>query len=273
MTVSQFVTNTFLASAYISVKTGARLLEVWNQHCFNALALFCSGAVMAGLGAKAVRHLDMVQFALAAGFFGLIYYTYKRYTDDVRKATTEVEQSEVARAQDAEAHIAELNHFVDELKRTADELSDSRESFRHAAYHDKLTDLPNRTYIIELIDQLLTDTGPETNAKFAVLLLNLNRFRSINDSLGYQTGDRVIKHLASRLSEMAVSGEMIGHFGGDTFAVILTGISDPETATAFAESQNQLFLKAARCTQQQASASSFMILRIRRRKPCCATPT
>ena len=234
MTLSQFAINTLLASAYISLKTGARLLDVWNQHCFNALALFCSGAVMAGLGAKAVRHVDMVQFALAAGFFGLVYFTYKRYTDDVRKAATEVEQSEVARARDAETHIAELNHFVDELKKTADELSESRESFRHAAYHDKLTDLPNRTYIIELIDQLLKDTGSETNAKFAVLLLNLNRFRTINDSLGYQTGDRVIKHLAKRLSETATSGEIIGHFGGDQFAVILTGISECDSATSFA---------------------------------------
>ncbi len=244
MTLSQFAINTILASAYISLKTGAPLLKVWNQHCFNALALFCSGAVMAGLGAKAVRHVDMVQFALAAGFFGLVYFTYKRYTDDVRKSATQAEQSEVARAREAEVHISELNHFVDELKKTADELSESRESFRHAAYHDKLTDLPNRTYIIELIDQLLKDSGPETNAKFAVLLLNLNRFRSINDSLGYQTGDRVIKHLAKRLSEMVVSGEIIGHFGGDTFAVILTGISDCGTATAFADSLAQRVAEA-----------------------------
>ena len=235
MTLSQFATNTVLASAYISLKTGARLLDVWNQHCLNALVMFCSGAVMAGLGAKAVRHVDMVQLALAAGFFGLVYFTYKRYTDDVRKATTEVEQSEVARAREAEIHISELNHFVDELKKTADELSESRESFRHAAYHDKLTDMPNRTYIIELINQLLKDHGPEANAKFAVLLLNLNRFRTINDSLGYQTGDRVIKHLGKRLSEIAVSNQIVGHFGGDQFVVILTGISDCDTATAFAD--------------------------------------
>jgi diguanylate cyclase (GGDEF)-like protein len=235
MAVAQFASNTFLASAYLAIKTERRLLDVWNEYCFNALALFCSGAVMAGLAAKAVQKIDMVQFALAAGFLGLIFLTFKRYTDDVSRAATEVEAAKSARADDAEAHISELNHFVEELRRTAEELTESRESFRHAAYHDPITDLPNRTYILELIDQLLKKGGLRSDVKFAVMLINLNRFRTINESLGYHTGDRVIKHLADRLGEVSIAGEIVGHFGGDKFAIILPCLSDDGSATDFAE--------------------------------------
>jgi diguanylate cyclase (GGDEF)-like protein len=236
MAVSQFASNTFLVSAYLAVKTERRLLDVWNEYCFNALAMFCSAAVMAGLAAKALQKIDMVQFALAAGFFGLVFLTVKRYADDVRKAATEVEQTKSARAEDAEAHIAELNHFVEELRKTADELTESRESFRHAAYHDPITDLPNRTYILELVDQLLKKGGLQADVKFAVMLINLNRFRTINDSLGYQTGDRVIKHLAKRLTEMCAAGEIVGHCGGDKFAMIIPSVSDQDSTTNFADS-------------------------------------
>lgn len=235
MALSQFATNTFLVSSYIAIRSDRRLLDVWNEQCLTSLALFCSGAVMAGLAAKAVRQIDMVQFALAVAFFGLVYLTYMRYASEVRKATSETEQSETARAADAEAHITELSHFVEELRKTADELTESRESFRHAAYHDPITDLPNRTYILELIDQLLKKGGLNADAKFGVLLINLNRFRTINESLGYQTGDRVIKHIAKRLTDLAANGEIVGHFGGDQFAIILPCVPELKTATEFAE--------------------------------------
>lgn len=236
MAVSQFASNTFLVSAYIAVKTERQLLDVWNEYCFNALAMFCSAAIMAGLAAKALQRIDMIQFALAAGFFGLVFLTVKRYADDSRKAATEVEQTKSARAEDAEVHIAELNHFVEELRKTADELTESRESFRHAAYHDPITNLPNRTYILELVDQLLRKGGLQADVRFAVILINLNRFRSINDSLGYQTGDRVIKHIAKRLTEMCSAGEIVGHLGGDKFAMIVPSIVDLKTTTDFAQS-------------------------------------
>lgn len=235
MALAQFTTNTFLASAYVAIRNDRRLMDVWNEHYVNALTLFTSGALMAGLSAKAVAQTDMVQFALAVGFFGIVFLTFKRYTDDVRSVSSEVERSEVARAVEAEAHINELNHFVDELRKTADELTESRESYRHAAYHERLTDLPNRSYTIELIDQLLGGQSKEYEPKFAVLLLNLNRFRTINESLGYQTGDRVIKHVAKQLCENVQPGETVGHFGGDQFVVILPGISDVSKVQAFAE--------------------------------------
>ena len=235
MALSQFAGNTFLAAAYVSKRSGRKLLEVWNEYCFNALTLFCSGALMAGLAAKAVLQTDMVQFAMAVGFFALIYLTYKRYTNDVTLASSEVEKSELARAEEADAHIAELKHYVDELQKTASELTLSRESFRHAAFHDSLTGLPNRSHILECINGLLKRSEADGGKQFALLLLNLDRFRTINESLGYQTGDRVIRHLAKKLQEVAGELDIVGHFSGDDFAVILPHLPRPEAASDFAE--------------------------------------
>lgn len=235
MAFSQFVSNTLLVSAWVAIKTERRMLDVWNQASFNALAMFSSGAVMAGLAAKALQRIDMIQFALAAGFFGLIFLTFKRYTDEVNRTANDLEVTKTARAEDAEAHVAELSDLVEELTKTADELTESRERFRHAAYHDPITGLPNRAYIMELIDRLLQEDGPQPAARFAVLVINLNRFRTINESLGYLTGDRVIKHLAQRLNEICGSGEIIGHFGGDKFAMVLPGIKHESAATDMAE--------------------------------------
>ncbi len=234
MSFSQFTANTFLVSAYISVRSGRSLFKVWNEHCFGALTLFCSGALLAGLGVKAAGQTDMGMLALAVGFFALIFLTYRQSVNNAKKASSDAERSEIARAEDAEAHVAELKHYVDELTKATEELTESRENYRHAAYHDSLTGLPNRRHIIATINSLLADSANSCN--FAVLLINLNRFRTINESLGYQTGDKVIKHLAGRLTEMARPGDIVGHFGGDQFAFIVGGLSFPAEATDLAES-------------------------------------
>ncbi len=256
MALTQFASNTFLAAAYVAGKTGRKLLDVWNEYCFNALVLFCSGAVMAGLSAKALRQIDMVQFVLAVGFFGLIYVTFKRYTDDVKRSTSRADESEVVRADQAEVHIAELKHFVDELTKTAEELGESRERFRHAAFHDPLTNLPNRHYIVELIDRLLSDASSGPHGEFAVLLLNLNRFRAINDSLGHPTGDRIIRHVAKRLGELPHEGAVIGHFGGDEYAVILPNLQGSQTAIDFADAAARSIADVVRFKGRQVYTSA-----------------
>ena len=234
MATAQFAANTVLVSAYIAVRSGRRIFDVWYEQCLSALTLFCSGALMAGLSAKAVRQTDMPMFALAVGFFALVFLTYRRYTNDVKQASSDAEQSEVARAEQAEAHVTELKHYVDELTKTTEQLTESRESYRHAAFHDPLTGLPNRSHIIASLNHLI-EANDGSRSGFALLLLNLNRFRTINESLGYQTGDRVIKHIGTRLVEMARPGDVVGHFGGDQFAIIVSGLASADEATEIAD--------------------------------------
>jgi diguanylate cyclase (GGDEF)-like protein len=62
--------------------------------------------------------------------------------------------------------------------------------------------------------------------KFAALFLDLNRFKTVNDSLGHSTGDKLIKHVASRLAGSVYEGDLVARFGGDEFAIVIKDVND-----------------------------------------------
>ncbi len=234
MALTQFLVNSVFASNFIAIKTDRTLWEVWNEYCLSLLVMFCSGAVMAGLAAKALQKFEVIQLSLVVGFFGLVYITYKRYLDDVMETAARAEQAERTRAEQPESHLSELENYVGELEKSGEALRESREKFRHAAYHDALTRLPNRNFVIKTLKQLLEEAQTDSAKKFAVLFLNLNRFRLINESLSHATGDRIIREIGKVISETLGEGEMVGHFGGDEFAVILPQCQDSSAAIAIA---------------------------------------
>lgn len=234
ITLTQFVVNSFCVSAFISIRSGTPFWKVWHEYCLNALVMYISGGVMAGFGAKALEQIDGVLFVAVIGFFGLVYFTYRRYIDDIKATAAKAEEAERQRAEQAESHVKELEHYVVQLEKSGQALKDSHERFRHAAFHDALTGLPNRNYFIDAIKHLLKRSVSDPNHKFAVLFLDLNRFKTINDSLGHMIGDRLIKNVAKRLSNIA--GEnIVGRFSGDEFAVILPEINSSTDVADFAD--------------------------------------
>ncbi len=235
MCAAWFLVDSIIVSAVVATRCGKSVMSVWNDNCVNALVIYISGAALAGLAAMALKQVNVILFVTVAGFFALIYMIYRRYVDDIKQTSEKAENSERQRAEQAENYVMELEHYVSQLEATGRELKQSREKFRHAAYHDALTGLPNRNYFIDTLQGLLDKAKTDSTCKFAVLFLDLNRFRTINDSLGHSTGDRLIRHVAKRLSEMTGEGDLVGHFGGDEFAFILTEAAEIETATHFAD--------------------------------------
>jgi diguanylate cyclase (GGDEF)-like protein len=234
ITLTQFLVNSFCVSAFISIKSGTAFWKVWHEYCLNALVMYISGGVMAGFGAKALEQIDGVLFVAVIGFFGLVYFTYRRYVDDIKATAAKAEEAERQRAEQAESHVKELEHYVVQLEKSGQALKKSHERFRHAAFHDALTGLPNRNYFIDAIKQLLKTCSSDADHKFAVLFLDLNRFKTINDSLGHMMGDRLIKNVAKRLSNIA--GEnIVGRFSGDEFALILPEIDNTTDVAGFAD--------------------------------------
>lgn len=97
-------------------------------------------------------------------------------------------------------------------------LSCSLEKANRMLFYDKDTDLPNRLKIAETVDNLISDS---VNKKFAVLFIDIDRFKLINDSFGHYVGDMVIGIIANRLKSLLTDDIFIGRFAGDKFTVIL----------------------------------------------------
>ncbi|MGY2052235.1 putative bifunctional diguanylate cyclase/phosphodiesterase [Methylobacterium sp. JK268] len=103
----------------------------------------------------------------------------------------------------------------------------------HMAHHDALTDLPNRLLFCERLDAALA--GPRrAGAAAAVLCLDLDQFKHVNDTLGHPAGDELLRQVAARLREALREGDTVARFGGDEFAVLLAAPVQPEEAGATA---------------------------------------
>jgi diguanylate cyclase (GGDEF)-like protein len=99
------------------------------------------------------------------------------------------------------------------------------EATEHRALHDALTDLPNRTLFRRHLDAAIGTAGKKSNA-FAVLLMDLDRFKEVNDTLGHHNGDRLLEAVAARLSGGLRLGDVVARLGGDEFGLLLTGAID-----------------------------------------------
>ncbi len=102
----------------------------------------------------------------------------------------------------------------------------------HMALHDSLTNLPNRLFFREQMENRLAHLS--RNHKFAVLCLDLDRFKSVNDTLGHPYGDTLLRQVAGRMNECLREGDTIARLGGDEFAILQGGINQPTDAIALA---------------------------------------
>ncbi len=97
----------------------------------------------------------------------------------------------------------------------------------HAATHDPLTGLANRRRLYERAEQVFRSAG---QGLFALLLIDLNHFKEVNDTLGHAAGDQVLREVAARLRDAADPGDLVARLGGDEFAVLLNGLPTPALA-------------------------------------------
>jgi diguanylate cyclase (GGDEF)-like protein/PAS domain S-box-containing protein len=110
-----------------------------------------------------------------------------------------------------------------------------QDQLQHAAVHDALTGLPNRLLFMELLGQVLDRSRRQPDHVFAVLFLDVDRFKVVNDSLGHLIGDELLVGVSRRLEACMRQGDAIARLGGDEFTILLNDLTDASQASVIAE--------------------------------------
>jgi diguanylate cyclase (GGDEF)-like protein len=129
-----------------------------------------------------------------------------------------------------ETRTRELADTNRELREQIAERLRAEQRLRHQARHDSLTGLPNRGQLQERLDDAIAQISGADGKPFAVLFLDIDRFKLINDSVGHVAGDELLVECSRRISGVIARNDLVARLGGDEFAVLAENIDDSEQA-------------------------------------------
>jgi len=156
---------------------------------------------------------------------------------------------------------------------------EQREKLQHLAYHDELTGLPNRKALIEHVDSALRRTRRADGPRSALLFLDFDRFKHVNDTLGHEAGDKLLIGIAERLRVNLRSSDSVGigpcehipaRLGGDEFVVLLDGITGTEDAVAVAQRLLKVFAQPHAIAGQDVVSTASIGIAMNDGKYACA---
>jgi diguanylate cyclase (GGDEF)-like protein len=169
----------------------------------------------------------------------------KQIEMDLRMLNLTLEEQVLQRTQ----QLAQLNQA---LQAEVSERQQTQDRLAYEASHDVLTQLPNRKLFLWHLQQLLNSNLQQSNpTPFAVLFLDCDRFKLINDSFGHWVGDELLKGVATVLKDCVRPTDVIARFGGDEFTILLTNISGVEDAIAVSERIRHRFAQSLHVEQHQ----------------------
>jgi len=141
----------------------------------------------------------------------------------LRQASRSIARGRFDESLDVESSLAEIRSLAEDLDHMRRELVSQARHLEHLAMHDPLTGLPNRALFRDRLRQAL-QASRRRPAPFAVFIIDLDRFKEINDTLGHNTGDRLLQQVASRLAAQVRDADTVARLGGDEFALLLPSL-------------------------------------------------
>lgn len=166
----------------------------------------------------------------------------------------------------SDPRISDLQSTIDRLQYQVREYRSAECRLRHDAFHDPLTSLPNRALLMERLGRCVARSKRRSDYLFAVLFLDLDNFKVINDSLGHRAGDDVLSAVAKRLelclrsidSAARPIDDTTARLGGDEFVVLLDGLQRAEDAAIVADRVQQMLVQSLTIGSHEITVSASM---------------
>src|SRR5258708_38164463 len=147
----------------LACKTGEPIWRTWQAHYLGTSITYIAGAPVAAGSANSFQKAGLTILMIGTPVIFIVYFTYHKYLNEIKATSALAEQAEHdraeaeraraeaerKRAEQAERHVEELNRHIAEQERIGAQLQESKDHFRHAAFHDALTNLPNRALLPE----------------------------------------------------------------------------------------------------------------------------
>ena len=180
-----------------------------------------------------------LSLVLAYGLLSLalIIFSGWQITRSLRRlgnAAHQVAMGEITKQLDVPTNISEVTSLGQDLERMRWKLVHQGELLEHQALHDSLTGLPNRTLLHDRMQHAFV-TAQRLGKTVALLMMDLDRFKEVNDTLGHHVGDLLLQQIALRMRGALRESDTIARLGGDEFAVVLPSVENPEQAVHAAQ--------------------------------------
>lgn len=227
-------------------------LKRLRQGYFPACLYFCGfGMILASVNLLLLRATGIIQpaawnsyvFPVAVALESILFsfalaYRIQLLKNQRAEALQRADEEKGARLAQVQASADDLQLAVErrtaELKSANLQLSQQKQELRHAAFHDALTDLPNRRHLVEQCESALRGAR-QSDENLALLLIDLDHFKPINDQHGHDAGDMLLQHIGRRLREHVRGSDTVARLGGDEFAVLIGGADAQHYAGDVAE--------------------------------------
>lgn len=162
--------------------------------------------------------------------------------DIIQASQEQLEHRVEERTEELQKTNIQLQDEITERKSVERELTVHKEHLIRLAHYDNLTSLPNRVFFNEILNKAIGHAEKQ-NTKFAILFIDLDRFKNINDALGHSVGDMVLKEMGTRFSAILRAGDILARLGGDEFIILLNNIKDENYISSITE---KILLAAAK---------------------------
>jgi diguanylate cyclase (GGDEF)-like protein len=227
-----------LVAASVAIAIGASFVALWlfthlgTQHTWRARATRVGAAFLMGLAVSGMHYTGMAASRFAANTYCLNPAVAGNGMDS-RWLALVIATITLGLLAITTILLVYDAHLESNVRRYNEMLENANARLQHAATHDALTELPNRVLLADRMGQAIARAARD-EIRFAVLVVDLDRFKAINDSLGHIAGDELLQEVARRLSSLLRKDDTLARLGGDEFVLLVHEVSTAQDAEAVA---------------------------------------